>query len=137
MTLASGYEPRFDRDYAYGREAEQLTDDILNDIAAGGYRVENKRKRRMDDTYYVEVEHDPHRRGDWKPSGLAVTEAEWWSFQAGSSWIVWWPTELLRLAAAHPAAVWKSTRNPENDNPTRGWLLKGRLLRQLAEEEAA
>ena len=120
----NGYEPRFDRDYAYGHQGELLVADMLQALKDGHGRVETKTKRRLDDRIYVEIEQDPGGTDDrWKDSGLTVTEAEWWAYSINNTgMVIFIPTDLLRWARAQGAGRLVTTT--EGDNPTRGWLFR-------------
>jgi len=120
--LSTGYEPRFDIDYEYGRQGELFIADVV--AALRDNRVEVKRKSYEDDLFYVE--YACRKRGDWAESGIATTEAELWAFVIGESAVaVVVTTERLRDAAAF---VWKhmpGMRKEETDgsHPTKGVLV--------------
>ena len=132
----NGYEPRFDLDFKYGHNAEVLVAEILRRGKADSSNVEVKHKSYVDDYYYVEHEQNPRRCGTWKPSGIKVTTAQWWCYVVGNNndWIVFWPTDLIKRAWEHPAA--KPSQVTRGDNPTKGKLISGALIRQLASEAA-
>jgi len=76
-------EPRFDIDFAYGRQGELQIGDFLQWVANGDARVEVKRKRYLDHKLYVETACDRGRTGCFEPSGITVTTAEVWVFCIG------------------------------------------------------
>jgi hypothetical protein len=124
--LADGYEPRFDRDYSFGRDGEKDFDTLLEAVAKGYLRVEVKRKRARDCELYVETEQNAYGRGDWKPSGINVCTAEYVAFEfdtTGSYFLT--PTDrilhAIDLGLGRGAACGGS-------NPTRGRLLNLGLL---------
>lgn len=97
-------EPRFDLDYAYGRQGELLIGDFLQWIASGNGRVEVKRKRYLDLEFYIET-HCDKGSGDYVPSGISITTAHAWAFviaDTGISMIV--PTEEIRAMVEDPSA---------------------------------
>lgn len=123
--MTAGYEPRFDRDYRYGRQGELLVADLLTALAGGQGRVEVKRKRRLDSWLYVELMQDPGGTGTrWKDSGLNVTESEWWAHDvADTGVVIFLPTDFLRWVIrrtdhGHPR------EETDGNNPTRGRLLR-------------
>lgn len=119
--------PHWDIDRAYGERAEDFWRALV-DLPPG--RVEVKHKRRHDPFLYIELQHDPRRRGVWKPSGLAVTEADFWAFAIGSSYVViLLPVDLLRWAIEQGEG--RDAEETDGDNPTRGrLLLLPRLIQQ-------
>jgi multimeric flavodoxin WrbA len=68
----------FDLDFSYGRKGEQLVEELLTE----GKRIEVKRDRKwhLTGNVYIEVECFFTKNNEWAPSGLAVTEAEYWAF---------------------------------------------------------
>ena len=68
----------FDLDFGYGRAGEQLVEELLTK----GKTIEVKRDRKWHATgnLYVEVECWYQRSQSWQPSGLSVSEAEYWAF---------------------------------------------------------
>ena len=90
-----GYAPRWDFTLPYGEAGEQYVYELLS-MPAGAH-VEVKRKSYTDDRFYVEVEQSPADDGDYRPSGLATTSADYWAFViAETGVIVIVPTALLR-----------------------------------------
>lgn len=87
------WEPDFDIDRSYGEEGENLVRAVLG-LASD--RIEVKRKRFIDDEFYVETAQAP-RRGYIKPSGIQTTKATYWAYVIGDTGvIVLVPTERLR-----------------------------------------
>jgi hypothetical protein len=68
----------FDLDFSYGKEGENLVEQLLN----GGKTVEVKRDRKWHQTnnVYIEVECWYLKSQSWQPSGLSVTQADYWAF---------------------------------------------------------
>lgn len=115
-------EPRFDRDYTYGRQGELQIGEFLDWVASGNGQVEVKRKRFLDVAFYVETHCDKGRRGVYQPSGILVTTSKAWAFVIGDTGIaVLFPVEELRRMLDDP-----STRDREERDgscPTRGKLI--------------
>lgn len=129
-------EPRFDLDYAYGRQGELLVGDYLAQLANGQSQIEVKRKSYVDANFYVETECDKGRTGTFHPSGLSTSEAETWAFVIADTRIVLLvPCELLRKAVAHKSAIRKEEK--DGSCPTHGFLINIGLLLNLAKAEAA
>jgi hypothetical protein len=116
----NGYEPRFDADYAYGRQGELLVADLLGQLGAGQASYEVKRERYANARFYVEEYQNPRGRG-WKPSGINVTTAEYWVFVKPGGFVIWVPVvELRRLLDAGKGLA---REERDGDNPTRGRLV--------------
>lgn len=116
------WEPRFDIDYEYGRQAELAVLGLFEGLKKGDLRAEVKRKRRPDSKFYVELEHDPGDKGVYVPSALSLTEAEVWVYTIADTDVhVLFPTNRLRTAIqldlGHPA------EQPWGSCPTRGRLV--------------
>ena len=89
-----GYFPDFDLDRDYGEDGEDTVRDVLG-LATN--RIEVKHKSYADDKFYVELEHDPGGRGQYKPSGLTTTKAEYFTYViADTGVIVFIPVPYLR-----------------------------------------
>lgn len=115
-------EPRFDRDLAYGRQAELQIDEFLDWIANRNGCVEVKHKRYLDHKLYVELEKDPGRTGYWRPGGINETAAHLWCYVIDDTGIhVAIPTDLLREAIADPSS--KRAEERDGSCPTRGYLI--------------
>jgi len=84
----------FDLDLGYGKDGENLVEELLTH----GRTIEVKRDRRWSETgnIYIEVECWYQRTNSWEPSGLSVTEAEYWAFVLEQS-VFMVPTHILRL----------------------------------------
>ena len=121
------YEPRFDRDYAYGRQGELLVDGLLTALEHGDARVETKRKGRRDCVVYVELEQDPYRRDEWKPSGIARTAAEAWVYVVDETDVMF-VIPVARIRRALELGLGTPTACTVGNNPTRGVLLNVGLL---------
>jgi len=141
---SDGYEPRFDVDYEYGKQGELFVSKIMDSL--GTDRIEVKRDARYADTGNVYVEFSCLRRGKWRPSGIATTEAEFWVFVLSDSACVAVTTAYLLDASR---AAWKN--NPKRrkeqqrgSHPTKGvvlevaWLLQnGARIENAHEGETA
>lgn len=93
------YEPRFDIDYRRGLVGETLVESFLAELA--GSRIEVKTDHRVLETGNVFVEtHQQPLGGDWKPSGINVSESEFYCFAgpSGNGFITIKKHALLGLA---------------------------------------
>jgi hypothetical protein len=96
--LTRGYQPDFDIDRQYGDEGEGT---VRRALDLSDKRIDVKRKRYADDKFYVELEHDPGARGQFRPSGLTRTRADYFAYViADTGIIVLFPTEVLRRRIA-------------------------------------
>jgi hypothetical protein len=124
-------EPRFDLDYAYGLDREEYVAGIAADLATA--RVEVKASPFLHTNLYVEYECR-HADGVWRPSGIAVTEAETTAWCIGDLMIAA-PTEAWKQVCRR---AWPQymTEAPHGSHPTRGLSipLLGVLLPQLLNE---
>lgn len=99
----TGYEPRFDLDYSRGLVGERLVGSFLEALA--GSRIEVKTDHRVLETGNVFVEtHQQVFGQDWKPSGINVSEAEFYSFAgpSGNGFVTVRTDVLKDLARACP-----------------------------------
>lgn len=120
-------EPRFDRDYSYGRQGELQIDTFLNWIATGNGQVEVKRKRYLDLNFYVETSHDPGRTGNYVPSGISVSTALMYAYVIGDTGIsVQIPTDELRAMLDDSST--KECEERDGSCPTRGKLVSLAVL---------
>lgn len=85
----------FDLDFGYGRKGEQLVEELLTE----GKRIEVKRDRKWWSTnnIYIEVECFFRKSMSWEPSGINVTEAEYWAFVLEKA-VIMVPTSHVRYA---------------------------------------
>lgn len=119
-------QPDWDRDYAYGVQGELNMDNMLELLHSGQLAREDKRKRRLDAKLYIEVEQNPLDCGRWRPSGLATTKADVWTYTIHESGVViLFPVDMLRRAveAAQRFKVPLTKGAFDGSNPTRGYLL--------------
>jgi hypothetical protein len=88
----------FDLDFGYGRKGEQLVEELLTE----GKRIEVKRDRKWWSTnnIYIEVECFFRKSMSWEPSGINVTEAEYWAFVLEKA-VIMVPTDHVRYAVHH------------------------------------
>jgi hypothetical protein len=119
----SGYEPRFDLDYRRGLVGEHLVGSFLE--ALSGTRIEVKTDYGAYRTGNLYVEsHQTTKDGGWKPSGINISESEWYCFAGpgGVGFIAIRKEALLELAQASPRSETK-VHNAQT-RATKGRLVK-------------
>jgi hypothetical protein len=115
-------EPRFDRDFSYGKQGELLIGEYLEQLARGHGQVEVKRKRILDLGFFVETKCDKGRSGTFQPSGISTTTATTWAFVIGDTGIALFvPTDLLRAMFDSPLT--QNVACVEGNCPTKGKLI--------------
>lgn len=123
--MTTGYEPRWDRDFIFGQQGELLVGSVLDQVAAGQVRVETKRSRFPDMKLFVECQQNAHNRGEWKNSGILVTDSEYWAFVKPGGVIVLVPVAALKdeVQRVHSLTGTYVGGGHYGDNPTRGILI--------------
>lgn len=118
-----GYEPHFDIDFQRGKVGEDLVGTFLE--ALQGSLIEVKTDHRVLETgnVYVEI-YQQNRSEEWKPSGLNVTQSDWFVFAgpSGKGFVAIHTDELKALAKDAPRAN-QPIKN-EHTNASRGALVK-------------
>ena len=123
----------FDLDRRYGEAGELETLGILKP----GSTYEVKHKTFVDDLFYVEYEQLPHHSveaGIYKPSGIAISTADYWAFViADTGVVVIVPRERLQAVARLSYKIPDRRKETnDSDNPTRGVLVAFKeLLKRL------
>ena len=130
--LASGYQPDFDIDYEIGKQGELYVLRIIDSLKEG-QRVEVKTDEMAERTGNVYVEYACKYRGEWKPSGIAITQAPLWAFVIGEAVVVAQTDRLKDIARYY----WDKPGHLKNckvgSHPTRGVTIPLReLIRMLA-----
>jgi hypothetical protein len=131
-----GYEPThdikrydFSTDLAFGHEGEEIVRLFLQKFSSGD--VEVKYDRYRNGRIFVEYEQNPRNTG-WKPSGIAVTTAEWFAYVFSPGGLVIIEVTRLKRYLKHN---WQNLRQliaaPDSDNPAKGFLLYPEQVREL------
>ena len=102
-TTVTGYEPRFDIDLRRGQVGEQQTLNVIDALQQGRVEVKTDYGVGITGNFYIEFEKQ-NRQGEWVPSGLGVTEADWWAF-AYADGVIFVATETLKRLARE---YWRS-----------------------------
>lgn len=130
-----GYEPRFDFkvDLGYGHEGEA---NLLSFIASlNASKVEVKADRYRNGRMVVETQQRP-AGGDWKPSGINVTEAEWWAYRFAPDAFTLVSVERLKgYLRANRDILEKRDLASGGDNPAKGFLLFPQHVQDLLTNE--
>lgn len=114
-----GYEPRWDLDAEIGRQGAFWVADVAEALKRGSVEVKTDEIAHRTGNVYVEFEC--LRRGQYRPSGIATTEAELWVFvlhRYALALVV--ATDFLRPVARE---VWRDGHVREctrGSHPTRG-----------------
>jgi len=130
-----GYNPQFDfkTDLAYGHEGEQNLIDFFNAFNNGA--VEVKADRYRNGRMAVETEQRP-RGGEWKPSGINVTKAQWWAYRfAPDSYVLISVARLKNFLRINYSWLEKRDFASGSDNPARGFLLLPSHVHELQTNE--
>ncbi len=96
----TGYEPRFDIDLKRGKVGEDKTLDIVDAINESRIEVKTDYGVWKTGNLYIEYEKQD-RKGDWVPSGIATTEADYWAFAFKDGAIFVETARLKELVAKH------------------------------------
>lgn len=75
----TGYEPRFDIDMKRGKVGEDRVLHILDALTESRVEVKTDYGVWKTGNFFVEFEKQ-NRSGDWVPSGIETTEADYWAF---------------------------------------------------------
>ena len=132
--LSEGYEPRWDLDYEVGRQGELWVQDIADSLRSDAREV--KVDERFADTGNVYVEYECRYRGQYRPSGIAITEAPVWVFvlqSEGLALVV--STDLLRGVSREGYRAGRVAECSRGSYPTRGVLVPvARLISEVRRE---
>ncbi len=120
----------FDIDLSHGKIGEGVVEALLR----GEEKIEVKLELRAREfgSVYVEVSHDPGRRGRFVPSGLHITEAGMWAFVTGlyPRFVHFAETGWLKKQEA----TCKKVEQTDGEVPTKGFRLPLHRLIELGYE---
>lgn len=102
-TTVTGYEPRFDIDLRRGQVGERQTLNVIDALQQGRVEVKTDYGSNITGNLYIEFEKQ-NRKGEWVPSGLSATEADWWAF-AFKDGVIFIATDSLKELARQ---YWRS-----------------------------
>ena len=108
----------FDIDLSVGQEGEILVTELLTQ----GRTIEVKKDLKWKDTgnLYIETVCWSHNNGQWYPSGLTVTKAEYWAFVLDDA-VLMLPTSILKTVVAYKGKEISCNIEP---NPSKGYLIR-------------
>lgn len=118
-----GYNPKFDfvTDLQYGLDGEENVIGFFESFNMGAVEVKSDRYR--NGRMAVETHQRPNG-GDWKPSGINVTEAQWWAYRfAPDSFVMVSVPRLKRFLTANKTVLQRRLFAPDSNNPAQGYLL--------------
>ena len=113
--------PDWEADLAFGQQGEQIVEDFLQ--AINQRRFEVKYDRYRNGRMVVETDQNPRREG-WKPSGINVTEADWWVYMFSPGAFLMVPVDRLkRFLRGNLHVLSKREFAAGSPNPAKGFLL--------------
>jgi len=79
--MVVGYQPHFDTDLERGKVGEDLLNTFLADLAGNKFEVKTDYRAWETGNFYIETwQYKQPNAIDKKPSGINVTQAEYWCF---------------------------------------------------------
>lgn len=127
---------KFDAAYAVGMEGEAASDELFRTLLGDNtdILVEVKTQPEFHTTGNLYVEYQQGGPGNWRRSGIGITEADLWNFvlpKTGVMLVV--PTELVRDEARRARDNGRvGEAKHKNDTPTRGALVRPERFIQRA-----
>jgi hypothetical protein len=120
--MGDGYQPDFDIDYRRGLVGENLVGSFLESVA--GSTVEVKTDYRAHDTGNLYIETYQEIGGDWVPSGLNISKADFYSFAgpSGEGFLTIRKNDLIELVRATGRPV-HMQRSSATSRDTKGFLI--------------
>lgn len=94
----TGYNPDFDFDVRRGKVGEKYVGNILGKMQNGSIEVKTDYGSNRTGNVFVEFEQCS-RSGNWVPSGIATTKAEFWAFPFRNGAIFVKTSTLKKLCA--------------------------------------
>ena len=131
----NGYNPQFDfvTDLEYGQQGEQNIIGFFESFNAGA--VEVKADRYRNGRMAVETHQKP-AGGDWKPSGINVTTADWWAYRfAPDAFVMVSVPRLKNYLRVNKDTLQKRMFAPDSNNPAQGYLLFPQHIQELLTSE--
>lgn len=123
MNRAEGYQPDFDIDYRRGLVGEDLVGSFLESVA--GSTIEVKTDYRAWDTGNLYIETFQEIRGEWVPSGLNISKADFYSFAGptGEGFLTIPKDSLIEVVKATGRPV-HMQRSSSTSRDTKGFLIR-------------
>ena len=124
----------FKKDLAFGKIGEEQVAQFLRAIINGSFEVKSDRYR--NGKMVVEIAQNPRQHG-WKPSGVMVTEAQWWVYvyTIHQAMVVISTERLKRYIEMLPKSRIRLFAEDTN-NPAKGYLLTPEEVSQLLYDPA-
>lgn len=129
-------QAEWDAQYAIGLMGEGMSDELFRTLLGGNtdIRVEVKTQPEFHNTGNLYVEYQQGGPGNWRQSGIGITEADMWNFvlpKTGVMLVV--PIELVREEARRARDAGRvGEAKRKNDMPTRGALVRPERFIQRA-----
>jgi hypothetical protein len=123
VSRVEGYQPDFDIDYRRGLVGEDLVGSFLESVA--GSTIEVKTDYRAWDTGNLYIETFQEIRGEWVPSGLNISKADFYSFAGptGEGFLTIPKDALIDIVKATGRAV-HMQRSSATSRDTKGFLVR-------------
>lgn len=128
---SAGYNPKFDFkvDLDFGLEGEANLQLFFMAVENG--TVEVKADRYRNGRMVVETQQKP-AGGDWKHSGINVTQADWWAYRfAPDAFVLVSVPRLKRYLWHNYPLLNKINLASGSDNPAKGFLLMPEQVQDL------
>jgi hypothetical protein len=121
----------WDKDFSFGLEGENLVEELLTN----GKTVEVKRDAKWRETGNLYIEYACYYQSQkaWKPSGIAVTKADYWAFVIEGT-VLFVPLELLKKTVMTKGRKIDCIIPP---NPSKGFLITVQDILNVVRAHAA
>jgi len=120
----SNKQSDFDLDFRKGREGELYVEGIVGQIGTSTIEVKRDLKWLQTGNVYIETECFYQTSGQWEPSGLSVTKADFWALVLERAVLIVPTYDLRRVVEAEGTPI-ETTIEP---NPSRGYLIRPEYL---------
>jgi hypothetical protein len=110
--------PDFDIDLSRGARSES---ELRSLLLQEGYRVEVKTDFRAAATGNVYIEYECKRKGNWVPSGILESKAEWYALRLANGWMLIPKADLYK--AIFDDGLGGQRQERDGSHPTRGFVI--------------
>lgn len=119
----TGYQPDFDVDYRRGQIGEKLVGTFLESVAGSTIEVKTDYRAFITGNLYIETQQEI--RGEWVPSGLAISKSDFYSFAGplGDGFLTI-PTPTLKQLTRDTGRPVHMKRKSETSRDTKGFLIR-------------
>lgn len=119
----TGYQPDFDIDYRRGLVGEKLIGTFLENMAGSTIEVKTDYRAFITGNLYIETQQEI--RGEWVPSGLAISKATFYCFAGpkGEGFLTI-PTPRLKQLVVDTGRPVHMKRKSDTSRDTKGFLIR-------------